>query len=559
MNVTGGFVVSQLPVVRASMFSHTGQLTNPVSRADLTSLNGVGGTAWRVNTFILDTMTEAYLGDIMLPGVSKAILKPLPERMADEVWEAMPVADKKVFSKARAELHDWNASATGRERAMLDYIGVADELRDEPEIYFPHNRCFRGRIHPMTTVGPHPQANDMGKALLMFASGLPLGAEGLYWLLVRAANCGGQDKLALDERVIWALDHKEDIISAAKDPLHSTWWRSSSVDEPWGLLATCHELSMAWQLSEPSEFTSHLPIPLDGTCNGLQHLSAMGLDPIGAAATNLGTGPRQDIYIEVRDAVVGLVQADVLAGHNLAPLWLGKLTGAEGRKIVKRAVMTTPYGVTNRGIRDQIIADGHTKDIEGVSGAAADYIRDKIVEAMGTSIGSARNIMAWLQATAALLAKAGVPFDWTTPTGSRVRQAYRLVTELRVKTLCGTISLIEENPESILNGSKQNLAAAPNFIHSFDAAHLSMTVNAALEEGIRSFAMIHDSYGTHARNTGTLARILREQFILIYSEDWLAKTAADIRSYASHVDLPDLPVRGSFDISQVLNAPFFFS
>ena len=45
----------------------------------------------------------------------------------------------------------------------------------------------------------------------------------------------------------------------------------------------------------------------------------------------------------------------------------------------------------------------------------------------------------------------------------------------------------------------------------------------------------------------------------IYREDWLARTAAEIRAYAPQVDLPELPARGAFDIRQVLDAPFFFS
>ena len=44
----------------------------------------------------------------------------------------------------------------------------------------------------------------------------------------------------------------------------------------------------------------------------------------------------------------------------------------------------------------------------------------------------------------------------------------------------------------------QALASAPNIIHSFDAAHLSMTVNAGAERGISAWAMIHDSFATHA-------------------------------------------------------------
>src|SRR6059036_1026907 len=51
---------------------------------------------------------------------------------------------------------------------------------------------------------------------------------------------------------------------------------------------------------EGPNFRSHLPVSMDGTCNGYQHLSAMGRDPIGGRATNLVPADEpEDIYQEV--------------------------------------------------------------------------------------------------------------------------------------------------------------------------------------------------------------------------------------------------------------------
>src|SRR5436309_2711073 len=51
-------------------------------------------------------------------------------------------------------------------------------------------------------------------------------------------------------------------------------------------------------------FRSHLPVSMDGTCNGYQHLSAMGRDPIGGSATNLIPADQpEDMYQEVADHV----------------------------------------------------------------------------------------------------------------------------------------------------------------------------------------------------------------------------------------------------------------
>jgi DNA-directed RNA polymerase len=45
----------------------------------------------------------------------------------------------------------------------------------------------------------------------------------------------------------------------------------------------------------------------------------------------------------------------------------------------------------------------------------------------------------------------------------------------------------------------------------------------------------------------------------IYKEDRLLKLKAEIATYAPHVVVDDPPPRGSFDIEQVLDAPYFFS
>jgi len=70
-------------------------------------------------------------------------------------------------------------------------------------------------------------------------------------------------------------------------------------DQPWLFLAACLE----WKRykEEGPGMISHLPISMDGSCNGYQHLSAMGLDPIGGRATNLmpfddGEADPEDIY-----------------------------------------------------------------------------------------------------------------------------------------------------------------------------------------------------------------------------------------------------------------------
>ena len=557
----GGYIVTRTPLIRTGFSAHSAALDMPVSPLALTALNTIQSTAWRINRFVLDTLSKAFADGLPIAGIATETPPTVPPRMDTEVWEALEAVDKKAHTDRLRDIHADRASILGRRNALLDKIMVAEELRDEIAIWFPHALDFRGRIYPIPVSGPHPQSDDVGKALLMFADGVPLGEDGLFWLYVRAANCFGMDKLPLEGRAEWTLSNLARIQEAAASPLTSQWW--TQADEPWSFLASCCEVLMVGSTSHPETFVSHLPVPMDGSCNGLQHLSAMGLDPVGAAATNLRPGPRQDIYEEVAKRVRSRVEADAAKCDLNALHWNGKI----GRKVVKRAVMTTPYGVTNGGIRTQLVADGSKEDwFEGLTpgkggtqGPAADYLRDRLVEALEETIQSGKAIMAWLQATAMRLANAGLPFDWTTPTGSKCRQAYYATSVKRIDTLLGRLDLHQEHQTVTLTPRKQALGSAPNLVHSFDAAHLSLTAVAASQEGLTSFAFIHDSFGTHAGNTSTLARLLRETFVGIYSEDWLERIYQEIREYAPHVAIDRPPERGLFDVAEVLEAEFFFS
>src|SRR5438093_12591583 len=86
-------------------------------------------------------------------------------------------------------------------------------------------------------------------------------------------------------------------------------------DKPSTFLAACKE----WKRyrEEGPDFRLHLPVSMDGTCNGYQHLSAMGLDAIGGSATNLVPGDQpEDMYQEVADHVIIHLMLDAEYGSG---------------------------------------------------------------------------------------------------------------------------------------------------------------------------------------------------------------------------------------------------
>lgn len=130
------------------------------------------------------------------------------------------------------------------------------------------------------------------------------------------------------------------------------------------------ELRAALESPDPHAFMSALPVHQDGTCNGLQHYAALGGDAQGAQQVNLGVTDRpSDVYTFVANMVEQQILLDVEKGNKYAIMLSGKVA----RKIVKQTVssqhsflisedslgastkvMTTVYGVTFIGARDQI-------------------------------------------------------------------------------------------------------------------------------------------------------------------------------------------------------------
>lgn len=166
---------------------------------------------------------------------------------------------------------------------MCCLLQLLDEFRDEPCFYYPHNLDFRGRAYPVHA-HLHHLGSDHCRGVLEFAEGKPLGKRGLWWLKAHLANVfavGGVDKLPLAERVAFTEAHLGPIMESADRPLDpAAWWRQA--EDPFQCLAVCMELTRALRSPDPAAYVSHLPVHQDGSCNGLQHYAALGLDVVRA-------------------------------------------------------------------------------------------------------------------------------------------------------------------------------------------------------------------------------------------------------------------------------------
>lgn len=140
----------------------------------------------------------------------------------------------------------------------------------------------------------------------------------------------------------------------------------------------------------------------------------MGLDPVSAKAVNLTPGDKpEDIYSEVLALVMKTMR---LSDEEKEQQWLKHLT----RKVVKRGVMTYPYGVTPYGMVTAIVDDGFCDKMEGNHYSNAHVLMKHIWAALPEVVRSAVDIMDWFQICSHTLAKENKPTIWDTPSGFQV-------------------------------------------------------------------------------------------------------------------------------------------
>lgn len=551
----GGYVTLKTRAVRGSSHnSHTEALDRPVGPRTLEGLNWIQKTKWRINPHVLSVAEQMVEEGISCPeaGVPSMHDQATP-KMPQSEFDALGDEERKKRIREREAIYSANVSARAVRTVLFRRVSLAKELSRFSAIWFPHFLDFRGRAYPRPQ-DLTPQGDSLCKGLLEFADPRQVDARGMYWLKVAFANAMGRDKLSLDERVEWANSNYDLTRATALDPLgHLDFWAGEGVDSPWEALA------LSWALIDAADGVPvHVPVRLDATCSGIQHLAALMRDPLSARCVNLAyTGKREDIYGDVATTAANRVALDAANGNELAMLWLGNVT----RKTVKRAVMTTPYGVTPRGISVQLVLDGFCQHIQEprMQYKAADYLRDVIVASLDENIGKPREAMRFFQNVALALAEHDVPMKWRTPADMTVLQAYYGYQQVIHLTLAGKVSENRENPDLGLVGRKQALASAPNVIHSFDAAHLMRTAIRCKAADIRDLALVHDSFGTHAADIDTLNRLLREEFVSIYSAPALAQWRDTVVELTGVQDLPEVPQLGEFDVNEVLKSPFFFS
>lgn len=556
----------------------------------LDSLNTIQETPLRINQTVYEMVKHCWDSGVLFGKFPSKKSLAVPSVPQD--WFTKSPEEKKLWKKNKEKVVLRNRAIEADILNMAQDLATAKEYLEMGTFYLPHSLDFRGRVYPVPVFN-HQRADHI-RSMFEFASGKPLGPDGAYWLGIHLANCGDFQKISkksFEERFQWVLDNTEWILEIANDPVDNLeQWVAA--DKPFSFLAAC----MEWQgfIREGQDFVSHLPIALDGSNSGLQHYSAALRDEVGGLTVNLKATPvPQDVYQVVADVVLQEVKKD---NDPLATLWLNY---GINRKVVKRCVMTFPYSSEQFGFKQHLLEDLMKPLEDEVLGgtlaahpfgedsgrAAAGYLAKKIWSAVNQVVSKAAEGMRFLQKCAGAMAHEGKPLHWVTPMGFPVLHKYEEWEVKRVamflhdrsvpviaatnsdkitadgEVLKKVVANLRIKPKERIIKDRQRNAVAPNFIHSLDAAHLQMTVLEAKMAGMNDFLLIHDSFSTHACNTGEFQHIIKRTFVEMYQWndvfDDFYRNVYDKMSDKTKVPLP--PEKGNLDLNETMASEYCFS
>jgi DNA-directed RNA polymerase len=433
------------------------------------------------------------------------------------------------------------------------------------------------------------------------------------------------DKIPLDERVAWVVDNEEIILSYAESPkVHQGWMQA---DKPWQFLAACNELKRLREHQAIAcggdwndfSYESHAECYIDGSNNGSQHLSALIRDEVTAPHVNLVPSEYPgDLYRYVADSVWEQIEEQVAvyskgeikgietfidtlidykkeindaeprseqrkalveqiqdfkAEHEdiMAPaaavFWNRLKPPKDKRKVVKRNVMTLPYGGTPYGLGQQQIDDAKKHGIDMLmymEHSWGSWLGRLIFDSCKVSLAKPMQLLTVFEKAGRLAEAEGRFLSWTVPvtefpviqnyTQGKVKKIWvqygpplgkRASTGYYANTLQLNVSFIEDIEPS---KGKQSQGASPNAIHSLDAAHLAMTVSRA----DFPVSTIHDSYGALLADMPALYSLVRETFIDLYKTDPLQRIMEDIQGDLTGIEY------GTLDLELVRESMYCF-
>ena len=495
----------------------------------ISMLNNLQRVEYCINQPVLAVANWAFENFQTIGKFTRETIKPVPPPLHAE---ATP-EEIKSYKKRRRDIEDYNAQLEQKNWRTTEVMYVANRYVKESKFWLPWSFDYRGRIYSLVT-SLSPQGTDFDKALLKFAD---VGPVDSYWLAFAVATTQGQDKASLQDRIKWTKNNVSLISAIAEDPIsHLDLWSNAS--EPWSFLAACIEYYECCVTC--TRTTSGLPIGIDATQSGIQHLAALSLDRNAAALVNiLPTDKPVDGYRTIAEDCLKYIEDKEVHPYI-------------NRKVTKRTAMTLPYGVTRDSARGYIReALKESKCDLSIKGRLSEITKAIYEKAIPEIFPGPVDIMHWLQKSAKEILKSHDVIEWVTPSGFHVRQDLRVCVSERIRTrLMGSVVACQVGVGWGDPDSKHHVSAlAPNVVHSMDAALLNLT----FAYWDKPFTVIHDCVLGRSCDMKQMSIDIRLHFAEMYKAPVLRQWAEQVG-----VSVPEGLIKDTLDIEQVNKSEYFF-
>ena len=458
---------------------------------------------------------------------------------------------------------------------------------------------WRGRIYSRSTYLNY-QGNELSNSLLEFYNGKPLDLIGKKYLFIYGANTyndNGMAKRSFNDRIKWVEDNFYKIISLDIDFL-------LEAESP--ILFASFALNLKKYHQNPN-CNIHLPVFLDATCSGIQHLSGMILDLETGYHVNLISQTNDSQVNDIYGALVNPINVEINAYGKLHKDFKELQYVKLSRKDVKPPIMTKVYNVSITGVFEQLATNFKKVPVkfylikEDKWVDANDYLapsRDGFIQLnrlqvyaiaqiiydqIFTQLPSLKPIFNYLQSIVKLCLKFNVPLTWITPSGISITQEYLASTPKKVSISLGkkTRSAVLRISTGKVNNRKQAQAIIPNIVHSLDASHLMNILNNSSYFDISNILSVHDCFGAHPNEFENLTDLVLIEFVKLYTDfGFLTKFHERIlQSFRDHhiiinqdengenyillkkvkFKIPNLPKKGNLDLNKTLESKHFLT
>ena len=443
---------------------------------------------------------------------------------------------------------------------------------------------YRGRIY-YTEPFLNFQGSDVSKGLFEFAEAKPVNTAGFKWLCIHTACSYNQsyelgeipswvtadyqaylqeeglttisvDKMTMKDRELWTLNNL-DLINRLADGQSFVL----DAEKPVSFLACCFDVQGYLQAKAVGEeHLSHLPIPVDGSNNGWQHLAAISKDQqAGELVSLVPSEIQKDFYVQVAKRLI-----------ERLPEWFSERNmpmKAIRKGLAKRGSMTRAYSAGQKKIAVNMYTDCKVEgyDIKyNISEDDCVLLSKQLILAINdTCVGPLKTMKFIQKLTDHILSSGETCTQWTTPSGFPVLYEMWIQKDMKIRGTIRGLGQVKHSikvpvitQEGALIPCRRSFASgcSPNFVHSMDAAHMAKVI----DRFSGSFGAIHDSFSTHACDVDNLLEHTKWQFAMMYNTDNFFTTIENMLLTSREGYTLKQPELGTLDISEILESDYFF-